>query len=71
VNVANFYKISLRSEERTNSFWEKVARHVPQGHGDSSQAIPRLRMRVNIRRKPWSVPRLRGCKTLLFRAFMM
>jgi|HubBroStandDraft_2_1064218.scaffolds.fasta_scaffold21439_2 hypothetical protein len=60
MNAANFYRISLRSEEPTNRFWEKVAGHVPQGHCDSSQAIPRLRMRVNIRRKPWSVPRLRG-----------
>jgi hypothetical protein len=24
------------------------------------RALPRPRMRVNIRRKPWSVPRLRG-----------
>jgi hypothetical protein len=33
---------------------------IPDGLNDGSQGIPRTRMRVKIRRKPWSVPRLRG-----------
>jgi hypothetical protein len=33
---------------------------IPDGLNDGSQGIPRPRMRVKIRRKPWGVPRLRG-----------
>jgi hypothetical protein len=50
---------------------------IPDGLNDGSQGILRPRMRVKIRRKPWSVPRFRlrkaygatGCEAVVSKAY--